>query len=195
MSQARRAASRMWDRSSPLRPAGGYGSPTSLRSGSLRARLRTDAVEVTPASNESARCSRASGAPRSGPPFGPGCGGKATYAPTRSPAERSAGALDARGVLIVPFSGTLVARMKVRCRPGRGLSIIGAPWWRASPSQRSPRPMSRATSRMRFEKPHSLSYQERTLMKLPSRTRVSSASKIDENAVPLKSVETSGSSL
>ena len=34
---------------------------------------------------------------------------------------------------------------------------------------------------MRFEKPHSLSYHESTLQKVPSMTRVSSESKIDEN--------------
>ena len=54
------------------------------------------------------------------------------------------------------------------------------------------RPTSSATSRMRFENPHSLSYQERTLQKVPSSTRVSWLSKIEEYVVPLKSEDTRG---
>src|SRR5262249_61540536 len=41
-------------------------------------------------------------------------------------------------------------------------------------------PTSRDTSRMRFENPHSLSYQERTFAKVPSMTLVSALSKMDE---------------
>src|SRR5262245_8760851 len=47
---------------------------------------------------------------------------------------------------------------------------------------------------MRFENPHSLSYQEKILMKLLSMTLVNGASKIDEWGLPLKSEETSSSS-
>jgi hypothetical protein len=47
---------------------------------------------------------------------------------------------------------------------------------------------------MRHEKPHSLSYHDRTLQKFLSITRVSLLSKIDEYGVPLKSEETSSSS-
>src|SRR5207249_5016514 len=56
------------------------------------------------------------------------------------------------------------------------------------------RPTSNATSRMRIEKPHSLSYQDSTLQNVLSITRVSRLSKIDEYGVPLKSADTSGSS-
>ena len=52
-----------------------------------------------------------------------------------------------------------------------------------------------AVSAMRFEKPHSLSYQERTRTNLPSRTLVWSMAKIDEWLSWLKSRETSGSSV
>ena len=48
---------------------------------------------------------------------------------------------------------------------------------------------------MRFEKPHSLSYQDSTFAKLPSDDRACSvASTIDECGLPMKSLETSGSS-
>src|ERR1700690_166642 len=51
-----------------------------------------------------------------------------------------------------------------------------------------------ARSIMRFEKPHSLSYQLKTLAKRSPTTCVSVASKIDECGSPMKSLETSGSS-
>src|SRR6218665_1401143 len=50
-----------------------------------------------------------------------------------------------------------------------------------------------SVSAARFEKPHSLSYQEATFTWLPI-TRMSPASKIDECASPTMSDETSGSS-
>src|SRR5207248_7566857 len=46
-------------------------------------------------------------------------------------------------------------------------------------------------SRTRHEYPHSLSYQEMTLMQLPLTTRVIGASTIEERESPLKSDETS----
>src|SRR5512137_672845 len=49
-------------------------------------------------------------------------------------------------------------------------------------------------SSIRFEKPHSLSYQDETLTRRPE-TFVSVESKIDERASWLKSLETSGSAL
>ena len=52
-----------------------------------------------------------------------------------------------------------------------------------------------AVSAMRFEKPHSLSYQESTRTKLPSITLVWSRWKIEERSSPLKSLETLGSSV
>jgi len=48
---------------------------------------------------------------------------------------------------------------------------------------------------MRFEKPHSLSYQETTRTSLPSSTAVSRLSTVDEAGVCWKSIETSGSSV
>src|SRR5687767_15976241 len=50
-----------------------------------------------------------------------------------------------------------------------------------------------ATSSIRLEKPHSLSYQEDTLTSVPSETRVSVESKIELAGLWLKSEETSGS--
>src|SRR3984885_4849821 len=50
-------------------------------------------------------------------------------------------------------------------------------------------------SSMRFEKPHSLSYQEKTFTSVPSMTFVSVPSKIDEWGSWLKSLDTSGSSV
>ena len=52
-----------------------------------------------------------------------------------------------------------------------------------------------ATSSMRLEKPHSLSYQEVTLTSVPSETRVRPASKIELAGLWLKSDDTSGSVL
>ncbi len=52
-----------------------------------------------------------------------------------------------------------------------------------------------AVSAMRFEKPHSLSYQESTRTKLPSMTLVWSRWKIEERSSWLKSLETLGSSV
>ncbi len=54
--------------------------------------------------------------------------------------------------------------------------------------------MKCSRSLTRFEKPHSLSYQEKTLARLPSTTLVSGASTIDECGLPRKSIETSSSS-
>ena len=48
---------------------------------------------------------------------------------------------------------------------------------------------------MRFEKPHSLSYQERTRTRVPSITCVCVASKVELCESWLKSIETSGSVL
>src|SRR2546427_5120794 len=55
--------------------------------------------------------------------------------------------------------------------------------------------MKRTRSRTRDEYPHSLSYQASTLIKLPSTRAVDGRSTIDECALPLKSMETSSSSL
>jgi len=52
-----------------------------------------------------------------------------------------------------------------------------------------------ATSSMRFEKPHSLSYQEQTLTSVPSATRVSVSSNTELAGLWLKSEDTSGSVL
>ncbi|MOA49447.1 hypothetical protein D3C78_1723290 [compost metagenome] len=52
-----------------------------------------------------------------------------------------------------------------------------------------------AVSDMRLEKPHSLSYQDRTRTNLPSMTLVWSIAKIEEWLSWLKSRETSGSSV
>ena len=52
-------------------------------------------------------------------------------------------------------------------------------------------PMATAVSAMRFEKPHSLSYQDSTRTRLPSSTLVCVAAKIDERGSWLKSIETS----
>jgi hypothetical protein len=48
---------------------------------------------------------------------------------------------------------------------------------------------------MRFEKPHSLSYQAKTLAMSPSTTLVRGASTIEEAGLPRKSIETSSSSV
>jgi len=56
-------------------------------------------------------------------------------------------------------------------------------------------PSSAATSLMRLEKPHSLSYQESTRTKRPSMTWVWLRSKVELAWLWLKSIETSGSSL
>src|SRR4051794_11876971 len=53
--------------------------------------------------------------------------------------------------------------------------------------------ISTATSLMRFEKPHSLSYQESTRTKTPSITWVWVKSKVELAGLWLKSMETSGS--
>src|SRR4051794_28026388 len=50
-------------------------------------------------------------------------------------------------------------------------------------------------SRTRQEYPHSLSYQERIFTQVPSITFVFPASTMDEFGFPLKSIDTSGSSL
>src|SRR2546426_577613 len=55
--------------------------------------------------------------------------------------------------------------------------------------------MKRTRSRTRDEYPHSLSYQASTLIKLPSTRAVDGRSTIDECALPLKSMETSSSSV
>ena len=52
-----------------------------------------------------------------------------------------------------------------------------------------------AVSAMRFEKPHSLSYQDRMRTNVPSMTLVWSMWKIDERASWLKSIETLGLSV
>ena len=64
-------------------------------------------------------------------------------------------------------------------RPGRQICLASA----------------NAVSAMRFEKPHSLSYQDRMRQKLPSITLVSGIAKIDECGSWLKSIETSLSSV
>src|SRR5581483_5199525 len=56
------------------------------------------------------------------------------------------------------------------------------------------RPIYKATSRIRLEKPHSLSYHDSTLTKLLSITLVRAESKIDDEGLPLKSTDTSSSS-
>src|SRR5271165_6523511 len=62
----------------------------------------------------------------------------------------------------------------------------------------APDPLHRAfdhasvVSSMRFEKPHSLSYQAQALTSVPSRTLVSVASKVEDAGSWLKSTETSG---
>ena len=48
---------------------------------------------------------------------------------------------------------------------------------------------------MRFEKPHSLSYQDSTRTKFPSITLVWSSAKVDDAGSWLKSIETFGSSV
>src|SRR5262245_228999 len=52
------------------------------------------------------------------------------------------------------------------------------------------RPIYKVTSRIRLEKPHSLSYHDNTLTKLLSITLVNAKSKMNEYGVPLKSTET-----
>src|SRR5690348_1327646 len=64
---------------------------------------------------------------------------------------------------------------------------------RFAPDQSS-LPIATAVSAMRLEKPHSLSYQLMTPTKLPSITLVWSSAKLDDAAVWLKSLETSGAS-
>src|SRR5689334_18499002 len=56
-------------------------------------------------------------------------------------------------------------------------------------------PRRRSASTMRFEKPHSLSYQEKTFTTRSPETMVSGASKIEECGFPMMSHETMGSSL
>ena len=56
-------------------------------------------------------------------------------------------------------------------------------------------PIATALSAMRFEKPHSLSYQDSTRTKVPSMTLTWSIAKIDECGSWLKSIETLGSSV
>ena len=53
-------------------------------------------------------------------------------------------------------------------------------------------PIATAVSAMRFEKPHSLSYQARMRTKVPSMTLVWSRWKVDECGSWLKSIETFG---
>lgn len=53
-------------------------------------------------------------------------------------------------------------------------------------------PKATAVSPMRFEKPHSLSYQDRTETKLPSMTLVWSSATIEECGSWLKSIDTFG---
>ncbi len=66
----------------------------------------------------------------------------------------------------------------------------------ANPGHRQPFfAITRARSSMRVENPHSLSYQDWTSTRSPLTTCVSSASTIDECSSPMKSLETSGSSL
>src|SRR3546814_1967828 len=50
-----------------------------------------------------------------------------------------------------------------------------------------------AVSTMRFEKPHSLSYQDTTRTSLPSSTAVSRLSTVDDAGLWLRSIATSGS--
>ena len=54
--------------------------------------------------------------------------------------------------------------------------------------------MAPAVSTIRFEKPHSLSYQLTTRTSLPSSTAVSRLSTVDDAGVWTMSMETSGSS-
>jgi len=127
-------------------------------------------------------------------PFGrPRCDASTTFAPW-SRSQRTVGSVAVMRVASAtrpPSSGTFrSARTNTRF-PATSRSVTT----RTEPGlQPRLRPTSRDTSRMRFEKPHSLSYHDRTLMKFLSMTVVSAASKIDENGVPLKSFETSGRS-
>ncbi len=54
--------------------------------------------------------------------------------------------------------------------------------------------MAPAVSTIRFEKPHSLSYQLTTRTSLPSSTAVSRLSTVDDADVCIRSIETKGSS-
>ena len=56
-------------------------------------------------------------------------------------------------------------------------------------------PSRAAVSTMRFEKPHSLSYQLTTRTSLPSITAVSRLSTVELAGLWLRSIETSGSSV
>ena len=80
-------------------------------------------------------------------------------------------------------SGTLKStRMKTRLPPRSRLSMVLSAMvqrlWLAAM-----RYLARST--MRFEKPHSLSYQAKTFAKVSSMTWVFVASKIDERGLPL----------
>jgi hypothetical protein len=56
-------------------------------------------------------------------------------------------------------------------------------------------PRRRSASTIRLEKPHSLSYQEKTFTTRSPETMVNGASKIEECGLPMMSHETMGSSL
>ena len=84
-------------------------------------------------------------------------------------------------------------------RPGRGPPSARAAGRaercrRSGPSSRAS-PSRLAVSTMRFEKPHSLSYQLTTRTSLPSSTAVSRLSTVELAGVWTMSIETSGSSL
>src|SRR3954454_15426506 len=97
--------------------------------------------------------------------------GMAGGAPAGSPAYKGPGAAPARG-------GPLLSRDRHEGkRRGQPSAAIAA-----------------AVSSMRQEKPHSLSYQEATRASLPSSTLTAPMSTVELAGLPLKSIETSGSS-
>ena len=104
----------------------------------------------------------------------------------------------------VPPIAMLAAPVRPRQQPARGTTI--APLGARSPGAGLRRVVgpgdhffacdqARATSSMRFEKPHSLSYHDTAFTRLPSVTSVWVASNTEECGSWLKSTETSGSSL
>ena len=87
------------------------------------------------------------------------------------------------------------ARSGVRSRVGRPRRTLDPRFREGDVQPQISFAIATAVSAMRFEKPHSLSYQESTRTKLPSITLVWSRWKIDERSSWLKSIETFGSSV
>jgi len=132
---------------------------------------------------------------RTSPLGRPKCDSSSTIGP-RSESSSTVGSIARSRVSSVTFApsiGTFKSTPDQHLFAGQILRQIveGLEVWHAQPSAA----IAAAVSTMRFEKPHSLSYQLSTRTSLPSITAVSRLSTVELALVCMRSIETNGSSV